>query len=194
MNQRRSDHTHADWKGLAVDLALTDDNGTVEIREFEIGYRSTRQIIKFANQLLPRGTRGEQALRDGPPPTVLKTDNDSHRRTECFARVLGLSDTYEGYVAWITHAVTPADRLFREGNWMPGRLPHTWQRNDRTIVILHPDHARGIEFDAVVVEEPAAFEQNLGRDGVLYTSLTRANKELVVVHTKALPKPLRSRG
>ena len=53
--------------------------------------------------------------------------------------------------------------------------------------------ARGLEFDGVVVVEPADYPENVGRLGLLYTSLTRATKELVVVHTKPLPKNLRTR-
>ncbi|RWR25209.1 hypothetical protein D8Y24_03210, partial [Agrococcus lahaulensis] len=53
--------------------------------------------------------------------------------------------------------------------------------------------ARGLEFDGVVVVEPAEFPENYGRQGVLYTALSRANRLLTVVHHKALPKELRSR-
>lgn len=53
---------------------------------------------------------------------------------------------------------------------------------------------RGLEFDAVVVVEPADFKPNLGRYGELYTSLTRANQELVVVHSEAMPRALSGRG
>jgi len=42
-----------------------------------------------------------------------------------------------------------------------------------------------------VVVEPANFPYSEDRLGSLYTSLTRANKELVVVHHKALPSALR---
>lgn len=58
--------------------------------------------------------------------------------------------------------------------------------------LLTPYDARGLEFDAVVVLEPADFPNNVGRQGVLYTSLTRGNKELVVLHMKPLPNELRS--
>lgn len=47
------------------------------------------------------------------------------------------------------------------------------------------------EFDAVVVVEPADFPPNLGRHSLLYTSLTRAVRELVVDHALPLPKELR---
>ena len=46
----------------------------------------------------------------------------------------------------------------------------------------------------MIVIEPGAFPENLGRTGQLYTSLTRANRELAVVWNKDLPDPLRRAG
>jgi hypothetical protein len=54
--------------------------------------------------------------------------------------------------------------------------------------------ARGLEFDGVVVVEPGDFPENLGKQGRLYTSLTRANKELTVLHSNPLPKALKGKG
>lgn len=192
MNQRRSDYTASDWKELAVDLEITDADGAIAIRELEVGYRSTKQILRFANRLLPRGTRGESALREGPEPTVRQVAHNL-RVAECFRATVDLAQRHEGHVAWITNAPTLANAEFRRKNWVRGRLHDSWTKDDRTVVIMHPDQARGIEFDAVVVEEPADFHKNVGRDGVLYTSLTRPNKELVVIHSASLPKELKGR-
>ena len=84
---------------------------------------------------------------------------------------------------------------FRSKGWRRGTLTHSWRRTQDSpnVLVLHPDMARGLEFDGVVVVEPADFPAIIGRHGVLYTSLTRATKELVVVHTKALPRELRTR-
>ena len=60
----------------------------------------------------------------------------------------------------------------------------------RRFQLLAPEEARGLEFDAVVVMEPAAFRASSGTNGRLYTSPTRANLELVVVHDKPLPAAL----
>ncbi len=57
--------------------------------------------------------------------------------------------------------------------------------------VLSADDARGLEFDAVVVVEPIDFPKNLGRRGLLYASLTRANRSLAVGHSRALPDELR---
>lgn len=61
-------------------------------------------------------------------------------------------------------------------------------------MVLHPNEARGLEFDGVVVVEPADFPEDLGRLGQLYTSLTRAVQELTVLHSRPLPKGMRAGG
>jgi superfamily I DNA and RNA helicase len=69
----------------------------------------------------------------------------------------------------------------------------TWLKDGKSLRLLPPDRARGLEFDGVVVIEPAAFPENVGRQGVLYTALTRANRHLTVVHTSALPGGMKAR-
>jgi DNA helicase IV len=69
----------------------------------------------------------------------------------------------------------------------------TWERNSLSIRLLPPERARGLEFDAVVVVEPAEFPENVGRQGVLYTALTRANRYLTVVYGRALPGGMKAR-
>lgn len=190
MNQRRSDWTASSWVQLAEDLEVTDDDGRCDIHELENGYRSTRQILKFANQLLPRGERGEHALRDGPDPTVSKVAADVRIRASVDAAV-DLTKRHSGIVALISVEPRPMNVEFRNRGWVRGRYQHSWTMDRSTVVILHPDEARGLEFDGAVVVEPGAFPENVGRQGVLYTSLTRANKELTVVHSQALPRDLR---
>ncbi|MFC8714059.1 HelD family protein [Streptomyces sp. NPDC057197] len=55
----------------------------------------------------------------------------------------------------------------------------------RTVVLLDPRQAKGLEFDSVLVVEP-------GRYGTsdLYVALTRATQRLGVLHTGALPRAL----
>ncbi|MFI5799388.1 HelD family protein [Streptomyces sp. NPDC051677] len=55
----------------------------------------------------------------------------------------------------------------------------------RTVVLLDPRQAKGLEFDSVLVVEPAEYGTS-----DLYVALTRATQRLGVVHTKELPKPL----
>ncbi|WP_425608583.1 HelD family protein [Streptomyces albipurpureus] len=53
----------------------------------------------------------------------------------------------------------------------------------RTVVLLEPRQAKGLEFDTVIVVEPALFG-----DSDLYVALTRATQHLGVIHTEELPK------
>jgi hypothetical protein len=54
--------------------------------------------------------------------------------------------------------------------------------------------AKGLEFDAIVVVEPAAIlaERPDGGAGGLYTALTRATRALAIVHKAPLPEELRT--
>jgi DNA helicase IV len=54
--------------------------------------------------------------------------------------------------------------------------------------------AKGLEFDAIVVVEPAAIlaERPDGGVGGLYTALTRATRALAIVHSLPLPEQLRT--
>ena len=57
--------------------------------------------------------------------------------------------------------------------------------------VLDPPDAKGLEFDAVVVVEPALIAAGTSRGlRLLYVALTRAVQELVVVHARPLPPAL----
>ncbi|MFD8235865.1 HelD family protein [Streptomyces sp. NPDC059696] len=55
----------------------------------------------------------------------------------------------------------------------------------RPVVLLDPRQAKGLEFDSVLVVEPARYGTS-----DLYVALTRATQRLGVLHTGTLPKPL----
>lgn len=56
----------------------------------------------------------------------------------------------------------------------------------RPVVLLGPRQAKGLEFDHVLVVEPAGFGT-----GDLYVALTRATRRLGIVHREELPEALR---
>ena len=59
------------------------------------------------------------------------------------------------------------------------------------ITVVLPDQAKGLEFDAVVVLDPAAILAASGRGtSDLYVALTRATARLGVVHPGDLPPVL----
>jgi DNA helicase IV len=60
------------------------------------------------------------------------------------------------------------------------------------IPLLSPRRAKGLEFDQVVVVEPALIAE--GESGLreLYVALTRPTRTLVVVHARPLPAEMGS--
>ena len=61
----------------------------------------------------------------------------------------------------------------------------------RPVTIVPAPASKGLEFDAVVVVEPAAIAGDDGRGlRLLYVAMTRPIQHLSVVHAQPLPSPL----
>jgi superfamily I DNA/RNA helicase len=65
------------------------------------------------------------------------------------------------------------------------------------VQVVAPMEAKGLEFDAVIVAEPALVAEAAGSDAaaglrLLYVALTRAVQHLDVVHAAPLPAALQS--
>ena len=195
MNQRRSDWSYSSWAHIARDLDLIDDTEDFQPTLFRRGYRSTAPIISFANQLLPKDQRQVDCVQtEGPEPSVIPV-----RTKELISTVLdtatAMCDKYHPGTTSII-AIDPklvGMQFLRDGWRQDSNDKQLLTRSDRRIRLLKPDSARGLEFDAVVIMEPADFPPNLGRMGSLYTSLTRANRELAVIHSRPMPDGLRGR-
>ena len=194
LNQRRTALTYRSWKPVATKLGIEID-GHAPIEILERGYRSTSSIMRYANQLLPRADRTIRSLQgDGvEPKRVRATQRDKLASSAVAEAVLLLSRIPDGSIAIIAAATPQIATALRQVGWSAqSEGSQVWIGPDREIRLLSHDQARGLEFDGVIVVEPADFPENEGRLGSLYTSLTRANKELVVVHHRALPAALRS--
>jgi sirohydrochlorin ferrochelatase len=88
-------------------------------------------------------------------------------------------DAVADVVTVLTGAGLPAEALTDDGNAVPA------------VAVVPASLAKGLEFDAVVVVDPAAIvaaePRGLHR---LYVVLTRAVSTLVVLHRDDLPAPL----
>jgi len=75
---------------------------------------------------------------------------------------------------------------------LAGTEPHRDAFDEVSVPVLTPRASKGLEFDHVVVVEPAAIVQEGGESGLreLYVALTRPTKTLVVVHARPLPAEL----
>ena len=104
--------------------------------------------------------------------------------------------------AAVREAAAEAEREGRTALIAPSRLlpdvPHVDDSGFEELAApfrpLTPREAKGLEFDRVVLVEPAAIVDEAPEriDGLraLYVALTRATKTLVVVHAQPLPEEL----
>jgi DNA helicase IV len=150
------------------------DEAEMEIEELRHAYRVPAEIMNFALPLLDRiAPEVEPPLayrKGGDPPRLVQVEEDELLET-ALREAVALEDL-DGLVAVIVPRSLTVDDSF-------------------PFPILTPRQAKGLEFDHVVVVEPAAVADG-GDRGLreLYVALTRPTKTLVVVHARPLPEGL----
>ncbi|WP_037610379.1 HelD family protein [Streptacidiphilus rugosus] len=82
--------------------------------------------------------------------------------------------------------IAPAEQLDALAAALPGASSGPAPDLTNPVVLLAPAQAKGLEFDSVLVVEPAGFGAS-----ELYVALTRATQRLGVVHSRPLPQGLR---
>jgi DNA helicase IV len=156
-----------------------------QVEELRHAYRVPREIMSLALPLLERiapDVEPPLAYRVGAePPELLRGDPPLDVAFEVAARLAG----EEGLLAVIA---PPSLRGDADGG--PASL-----FDDSRIAVLTPREAKGMEFDHVIVVEPALIvEEAVEGQGLreLYVALTRPTRRLVVVHARPLPPELRA--
>jgi hypothetical protein len=151
------------------------DEAELEIEELRHAYRVPAEIMDFALPLLdeiaPEVEPPVAYRKGGDPPRLVEVAEDELLET-ALREAVALEDL-EGMLAVIVPRTLS----------VPDEFPFP---------ILTPRQAKGLEFDHVVVVEPAAIADE-GDRGLreLYVALTRPTKTLVVVHARPLPDALR---
>ena len=169
---------YASWSELLVRLPEGD---SAEIAELRHAYRVPREIMELALPLLEHiapGTQPPVAFRAGAePPRVVRAESPLDA---AYAEAAALAGA-DGLLAIIAPASLRGDAdaaLF----------------DDTRVSVLTPRESKGMEFDHVVVVEPAAIvEEAASGQGLreLYVALTRPTTSLTVVHARPLPTELR---
>jgi DNA helicase IV len=151
-----------------------------EITELDLGYRVPAPVIEYANQLLPEAAPDVRPSRSvrfaGDAPTVICVEG--HELAASVQQVVE-----EQAASWTTVGVV-----------VPEGAGSVLERVPDGVLVVSPPEAKGLEFDAVVVVEPALVAQ-AGDDHhaglrLLYVALTRAVQTLTVVHALPLPPAL----
>jgi len=164
--------------------------------ELTVSYRTPAEVVEVAARLLAETAPG---LR--PPTPVRRTGVAPYFEevapAQLVERVAALSTQTCADVAPGTAAVlAPASLVADLAVALDGAGVHaTDPRRDglgSPLSLLPVDLANGLEFDAVVVVEPAAIvEESPQGLRALYVALTRPTRRLTVIHTRPLPAALR---
>ncbi len=162
------------WEGVLRHLP-----GEAEVAELRHAYRVPAEIMELALPLLDRiapDVEAPLAFRTGAAPPRVEHVAEHELVTTALQRALDLARD-DGLLAVI----------------LPERLvPHVTAHStyDDGIPLLSPRRAKGLEFDHVVVVEPALIAEGETGMRALYVALTRPTRTLVVVHSRPLPEPL----
>ena len=170
------------------------------VEELTRGFRVPSAVIDFAARLLPHmssGLAAPESVRDDPGTLDLvqvERPADVRRATVEAARA---ALSYEGSVG----VIVPDDDVPAVSRALAAaELEHLTLGSDHEdaahrLHLVPATVAKGLEFDRVVVMEPAAIAaaEPDERTGLrrLYVVLTRAVTGLTVVHAEPLPSPLR---
>jgi DNA helicase IV len=166
---------YASWDEVLPQLPHGDEASVEELRH---AYRVPREIMAVALPLL------ETIAPEVSPPIAYRAGGEAPR----LVRV----DEHDLLAA----AYREGERLAGEDGLLaviaPDELVAELEQDDLWdgVPLLTPRRAKGLEFDHVVVVEPALIAARPQGLRELYVALTRPTKTLVVVHARALPSKL----
>lgn len=173
------------WPELLSHLGKSD----APVRELSVGYRVPRQILSFASTLLPLIA---PSLR---PATSLRTDAGSLAVMPCADLAAGMvTACMEALGEAGSVAVVTADSYRDKAGaaLTAAGLAYGAAGEDERLSLVPVTMVKGLEFDHVIVVEPASIVAAEAR-GLqrLYVALTRAVSRLTVLHSGELPETLR---
>jgi DNA helicase IV len=148
-----------------------------QVLELTINYRTPEEVMRLAASVLAEAApdlRPPAAVRScGEGPVIIATSADRLADSAGAAAEHEAALVAPGKVA-VIHPPGEVDGVDADVL-------------DRVVADLDVERVKGLEFDSVVVVEPAAHSA-----GELYVALTRTTRRLVLVHSQGLPAALQS--
>nr|WP_239129616.1 ATP-binding domain-containing protein [Sinosporangium siamense] len=175
------------WDDVLLHLGI--DGGAVT--ELTLGFRVPREVLDYAARLLPSiapGLAPPRSLRPGAGSLTLRPAATDEALTEAVAAALAREGSI-GLIAADDALPALSATLTAAGHAHAVLTPDG--DADHRLALVPATLAKGLEYDHVIVVEPAAIataeERGLAR---LYVALTRAVTTLTVLHTTPLPEAL----
>ena len=167
------------WTEVLRELPCGEDATVEELRH---AYRVPREIMELALPLLDEiapDVERPLSYRMGASPPLIRRVEEEHLLAEAYREAERLAQE-EGLLALIVPEEL-AEAAVEDESLYEG------------VPVLTPRQAKGLEFDHVVVVEPALIAEREQGLRHLYVALTRPTKTLVVLHANPLPSALQSR-
>jgi DNA helicase IV len=190
--QTTSPAGQVDWAEAVLDLGTPE----AQLDELTIGYRVPEPVMAFANRLLPHTApkvRPPSSVRRvGRPPNVVSVD-PLQLVTAVVAETSSVASRWpltavvapEALCKYVGAGLEDAGVVFVDGARLAALGDH--------VTLLPASSTKGLEFDAVIVVEPAQIVAETDGDlRLLYVVLTRAVQHLSIVHAQGLPSALDS--
>lgn len=184
----------ASWQDALRHLGKPDSH----IEELTKGFRVPEEVIAYASRLLPAiapGLAPATSIRDMPGSLTISHIPDRDGLVDSVVEACRKALTYEGSTGLIAaDARIPllAGALTAAG--LPFLDPGTETSAEARLTLVPASLAKGLEYDYVVLDEPAAViaGEPDERTGLrrLYVALTRAVSGLQLLHSEPLPEQL----
>jgi DNA helicase IV len=177
-------------------LALLPFRRPPRLTGLTVNYRTPAEIMAVAIEVLAaadlRGVPVPRSVRSlGRLPSVVQAETSELPAVVAVTAAEELAAVGDGTVA----VIAPVDLIERLGRGLANAgVP--WGEPDRSglsapVTLLPLVAAKGLEFDAVVVVEPAGIVAEAAQGlRALFVALTRPTRRLVVVHAAPLPESL----
>ena len=186
--QRGSVSGAASWAG-ALDAVA---EGRWRVRELSVSYRTPARVMAVADGMAKAGglpVTPVVSVREGTDAPIAqpRAVGDDGAVVDVVRRLL--ADADEGTLAVVAPAKDAARLADVLGVALPGQVGDGHRRAlSARVSVLAPEEVKGLEFDDVVVVEPATIidASSRGRSD-LYVAMSRPTRRLVVVHDQPLP-------
>ncbi|MEU9374786.1 AAA family ATPase [Streptomyces sp. NPDC048255] len=187
------------WATRSWDEALTHlGKPQAVVEELTAGFRVPREVIAYASRLLPSispGLAPVSSVRETPGSLRIEPIAQTADLTAAVIAACREALTHEGSVGLIAaDARIPTLAEALRAADLPYLAPGEETTAEARLTLVPASLAKGLEYDYVVLDEPAAVVDGEPdeRTGLrrLYVCLTRAVSGLTLVHAAALPAAL----
>ncbi|MFF3680184.1 HelD family protein [Streptomyces sp. NPDC002120] len=184
------------WATRSWDEALTHmGKPQAVVEELTAGFRVPREVIAYASRLLPSispGLAPVSSVRETPGSLQVSETSDLTADVVAACRASLVHEGSIGLIAADARIPVLAEALLAAG--LPYLSPGEETTAESRLTLVPASLAKGLEYDYVVLDEPAAIVDGEPdeRTGLrrLYVCLTRAVSGLSLLHSTPLPAAL----